>query len=140
MKNKIILIILTITCIVLIILLLLPRHKSNSSLRFDRNLLIGYWSGEYNLELKSDSSFAFSCNDSRQNFYGTWSLTDIYNSNDTISFLVLKNLKEQQYRNEDWFSTYFFEIEKRSNNVLKVIDLSASLTVRRNNSYYLRKE
>lgn len=141
MKNRIILIILTLACLILVVFLLFSRQSRNLPTRYDRNLFIGKWTGDYNLELKTDSSFTFRCNGSSQNFFGIWSLSDIYfNNNDTVTFLILKNLKRPQYMNEYWFSNYFFEIKSITSKDIDVIDLSASLTVRRNNSYRLLKE
>jgi len=140
MKNALIILLIIISA-VLLYLLVNNNFSITSNSKFDRSLLIGQWDGDYYLNFNTDSSFNMYCSGSKQNLIGKWEVsTVIFNGKDTTVYLVLVNERPKQYRNEDYFKNYFFEIKKLTNHSLTIEDLSASLTIRRNHIYKLKKE
>jgi hypothetical protein len=140
MKN-----ILIILLIIILGILLYTQYTSCSSSepksRINRAQLIGEWGEEYYLNLKDDSSYTMYCKGSLQGLSGQWRLTDVvFNSRDTITYLILQNQNPKKHQNEDWFKNYFFEINKVTDFSLTLTDLSAKLTVRRNHTYKLKKD
>jgi hypothetical protein len=109
--------------------------------KFEYKRLIGVWDepdDKSELKIKSDSTFQIYLSGSQQNFYGKYRVFDVVVDLDTSSFLVLKNAKLQEFRNEDYFEYYFLEIESVSNNTMRLIDRSGKL--RMNRKYKFKRD
>lgn len=132
--------ILTVICVILLVMLLTNKScDKDRHHRYDSASLIGQWNDPdpVNLKLNADSTFAISIAGSGQNFYGVWAIADTYVNTDTITFLILKNKKEQQYSNEEYFKYYFLEINSIEKNKLKMTDCSGKLRMNRQYNFKL---